>query len=117
MRYFMVLPAEWFREGLAGSLRECWRRRSFRAITTICEELTGAARNFIQCDMDGTSPPLTLQVPRGLAFDPNRWRLLAGELMLFAAVELPEIETPLVSYDAVLGHALTGVRTLFYPLG
>src|SRR5262245_132729 len=102
MRYFMAIPRNWFHERLSRSLRSCWRERSFAPVVEICRELAFSARSFVQLGSEGETSPLTLLVPNGLTFDPNRWRTVAGELMLFGAAELPELETPLDSYSAVL---------------
>jgi hypothetical protein len=114
MRYFMAIPADWFRQLLSPSLGECWRTHSFRPIEKICRELSAVAAQFIQKGYDHS--PVTLEVPQGLAFRPDRWRLLVGELLLFGAAELPELETPLDSYAAAMHQSLTDVRDSFPPI-
>ncbi len=116
MRYFMAIPREWFHQRLCGSLRACWLKRSFGPAIEICRELTPSAQNFVQRGDEGESPPLTLLIARGLAFDPDRWRVLAGELMLFGSAELPELETPLESSAAVLGLEMPCFRGDFTPI-
>src|SRR5262245_55811427 len=116
MRYFMAIRAEWFHGKLSGSLRACWQQRSFTPAFEICRESAESAQSFVQRGGEVDIPPLTLLVPRGLAFDPDRWRVLAGELMLFGAAELPELETPLESYAAVMGLEMPCFRGEFTPI-
>jgi hypothetical protein len=116
MRYFMAIPEAWFHVKLSGSLRTCWRQRSFTPAVEICRELAESARSFVQRGGEADTPPLTLLVPRRLAFDLERWRTLAGELMLFGAAALPELETPLESYAVVLGLEMPCFRGDFTPL-
>jgi hypothetical protein len=116
MRYFMAIPDKWFHERLSGSLRACWRQRSFAPAVEICRELAHSAQSFIQRGEEGTTPPLSLLVPQGLTFDADRWRTLAGELMFFGAAELPELETPLESYTAVPGLKMPYFRGDFTPI-
>src|SRR5262245_17995157 len=116
MRYFMAIPADWFHTRLSGSLRMCWRLRSFAPAVEICRELAISARRFIQREAGSEMPPLTLLVPEGLTFAPDRWRTLSGELMLFGAAELPELETPLESYSAVMGLEMPCFRADFTPI-
>ena len=52
----------------------------------------------------------------GLPFDRDLWRILVGELLLSSAVRLPELETPLETFAALLGHPLAEVRTLYCPI-
>ncbi len=42
--------------------------------------------------------------------------MLVGELLLFGAAELPELETPLESYAAVLGQTLSDSRPAYSPI-
>ena len=41
----------------------------------------------------GPEEPFLCRVARGLPFDRHFWQLLVGELLLYAAAEIPEIQT------------------------
>jgi hypothetical protein len=116
MRFFMAIEKEWFQNRLTPSLRACWLGRSFGPAVEICRELAEISRSFIQRGGEPPVPPLTLLVPDGLTFDRDRWRALTGELLLFSAAELPEIETPLESYSAVLGLEMPCFQGDFTPI-
>jgi len=110
----MLVPSGWFRQLLSPALEQCWRRRNFQPAAIICRELTPIVRQFIS---NGTGEaPITLQVGEGLPFRPELWRMLVGELLLFGAAELPELETPLESYAAVMHQPLSHSRGDFVPI-
>lgn len=92
MRYFYLIPAGRFHETLAPALSASWRERSFKPI--------------ILCGIATSITP-------GMPFRRDVWRILAGELLLAAAVELPELETPLDSFARLLGQPLAGARADF----
>jgi|HubBroStandDraft_4_1064222.scaffolds.fasta_scaffold270497_2 hypothetical protein len=114
MQYFMVLPGDWYRQLLVPALQECWLRRNFLPAEAICRELSAVAREFVQ--NDASELPVSLQVVSGLQFRPEYWKLLVGELLLFGAAELPELETPLRSYAAVMHQHLSDSRYSFQPI-
>ena len=116
MRYFMAISKDWLQNRLSPSLRACWMQRSFGPAVEICREMAEISRSFVQRGGASETPPLTLLVPAGLRFDRDRWRALAGELLLFGAAGLPELETPLESYSAVLGLAMAPFRPDFSPI-
>jgi hypothetical protein len=78
---------------LAPALAECWRRRSFGPCQALCAALLPGLSAYADGFATAASEPLTAQVARGLPFDRDFWRLLAGELLLFGADELPEFQT------------------------
>jgi hypothetical protein len=89
---FLLLSAGRF-AGLAEGLGECRRRRSFAPGRGLFAALTGAARDYAEHYHPGPEEPLLAHAARGLPFDRDRWRLVVGEALLFAADEIPEIPT------------------------
>jgi hypothetical protein len=85
--YFMLHDAARFHQELCPLLAEAWRRRSFEACRRLCRDL--APRVLAEQSPLNPEQPLLCHVAQGLAFDRDYWRLLAGELLLFTAVELP----------------------------
>jgi hypothetical protein len=88
--YFLCLDAEMFTERIRPSLAASWRQRSFEPCHSLCAELLPAALEYKQRYHTGDEETLLAQVLRGVSFDRAYWRLLVGEVLLFAAVEIPE---------------------------
>ena len=91
--YFLVLDAGLFTEQLVPALAAAWRQRSFAPCRDICTALLPAARVYAERYHLGTDEPLLNQVLTGMSFERSFWRALAGELMLYAAAEIPEFQT------------------------
>jgi hypothetical protein len=91
--YFLCLDAETFTRQIRPALAASWQQRSFKPCGALCTALLPAAREYTARYHTGDDETLLSQVPRGLAFDRACWRLLVGEVLLFAAVEIPEFQT------------------------
>jgi hypothetical protein len=91
--YFMLLDAPLFQGEIRPALSASWRQRSFEPCCSVCAALALAARAFVEKYHAGPDEPLLLKVGQGLPFDRHFWTLLAGELLLFAAAEIPEFQT------------------------
>jgi hypothetical protein len=91
--YFLCLDAETFLQRLRPSLGASWRQRSFTPCRSLCRELLPAAREYTRRYHTGDEETLVERIAEGLPFDRACWRLLAGEMLLFAAVEIPEFPT------------------------
>jgi hypothetical protein len=116
MRYFLPISASLFEELLVPALSQSRKQRSFGPVLGICRDFAARARILVQHAGSETIPPVTLQVPDGLAFRRGSWSLLAGELLLLAAAELPQIEAPLESLASVLDQPLSTARGSFPPI-
>jgi len=88
--YFLCLDAEMFTERIRPALAAIWRQRSFEPCRPLCTELLPAAQDYTRRYHTGDEETLLAQVLRGVPFDRAYWRLLVGEVLLFAAVEIPE---------------------------
>src|SRR5438105_15906946 len=91
--YFFLLDARRFRQEIVPPLAAGWRQRSFRPCQALCASLAPEAAAFAERYHTGPVEPLLCRVARGLAFDRHFWRLLVGEVLLYAAAELPEVQT------------------------
>ncbi len=91
--YFLCLNAETFLTQIRPALAASWRLRSFEPCRSLCNQLLPAARAYTQSCHLGEEETLLARVVADLAFDRTRWRLLVGEVLLFAAVEIPEFPT------------------------
>jgi hypothetical protein len=89
----MLLDADLFHGQIAPALAESWRRRSFEPCQAICRALLPRARELAERYHVGAQQPLLVRAAAGLSFDRDFWTLLAGELFLFGAAEVPELQT------------------------
>ncbi len=117
MQYFFLLDAHRFQTALIPALAESWRANSFAPARGFCQELESIARGFVRHDSDGAIEPVVVGVGAGkVRFSRDLWRLLAAELLLFAAAEMPEIETPVECLALLLKQQLSADRNDFSPL-
>jgi hypothetical protein len=100
--YFYLLDERTFVEQIRPALAAGWQRRSFEPCRELCRQLLPAAKAFADRYHLGSEEPLLSQVVRGLPFDRHFWRLLAGEIFLFSAAEIPEIQTAAESFCCLL---------------
>ncbi|HZV05035.1 MAG TPA: hypothetical protein VE999_08150 [Gemmataceae bacterium] len=91
--YFLCLDAETFLKRIRPAFAGSWRLRSFEPCRSLCKELLPAARDYTQRYHLGEEETLVAQVAGGVPFDRAVWRLLVGEVLLFAAVEIPEFQS------------------------
>jgi hypothetical protein len=90
--YFLLLDGIRFLK-MRAVLADSWRRRSFDLCRDFCFELMWHAESFDARYHVGEGEPLVKQVVRGVSFDRDIWRALVGELLFYAADEIPEIPT------------------------
>jgi hypothetical protein len=92
--YFLCLDAETFTCRIRPVLAESWRQHSFAPCRVLCQELLPAAQEYTRRYHIGEEASLVEQLTTdGFPFDRACWRLLAGEVLLFAAVDIPEFQT------------------------
>lgn len=91
--YFLCLNAETFLNQIRPALAASWRLRSFEPCRPLCHQLLSAAHDYTQRYHLGSEETLLAQVAAGLSFDRQGWRLLVGEVLLFGAVEIPELQS------------------------
>ncbi len=91
--YFLLLDPARFHQDLAPVLASCRRARSFDPARSLAEALLPAARGYAARFHTGADEPLLSVIARGLPFERSAWRLLVGEVLLYAAEEVPEVVT------------------------
>jgi hypothetical protein len=91
--YFFLHDAERFFQQIGPALGASWRERSFAPCQELCNALASEVRAFQERYYAGAEEPLLERVARGIPFDRNLWRLLAGEVLLYAAAEVPDLQT------------------------
>jgi hypothetical protein len=89
--YFLVHDRTIFEHVLRPALTAAWTQRSFTPCRDLCRDWTPAARDYARRYHVHAEDILLFQVEHGLLFDRAMWRDLAGEMLLLAAVEIPEI--------------------------
>jgi hypothetical protein len=90
--YFLLLDASRFEGVIRSALTASWRQRSFESCRDLCTTLLPAARTYAERYHTGADKPLLSLVVEGLSFDRAYWRHLVSEVLLFAAVEIPELQ-------------------------
>lgn len=90
--YYMLLDADWFCQRMRPALAASWQSRCFDPCRALCLDFVPTALSFVEKFHTGPDEPLLCKVARGLPFDRHFWQLLAGEMLLYGAVEIPEIQ-------------------------
>ena len=103
--YFLLLDADRFDREIVSALAASWFARSFQPTHALCQTVLAdiEASGF---DPTHLSPDETVAgqiVRHGIAFDRDVWRLLVGEVLLYCAAEIPEMETTPRALGCLLG--------------
>jgi hypothetical protein len=118
--YFMLLDATAFERQVCPALALSWRQRSFEPCRELCAGLVSPARAFVEQYSPGLGELLVGRVAQGLAFDRDFWHTLVGEVLLYAAVEMPQLQLAPETYCCLLARNryLTGTtaREEFEPI-
>jgi hypothetical protein len=91
--YILVLDGVAFEQDVRPALAASWRQRSFEPCRPLCAALAADAVAFAQRYHTGEEVPFIVRGAGGLPFDRAFWRRLVGEVLLVAAVEIPEFPT------------------------
>jgi hypothetical protein len=100
--YFFILDAATFHEQIAPALAASWRERSFTPCRALCTALVPRVETFAARYGSGEGVSLLREVGRDLRFRRDLWRHLVGEVILYSAVELPDMQTALDTLCCVL---------------
>jgi hypothetical protein len=104
--YFLVHDAERFHRLIAPALAESARRRSFAPCRDLAAELATAVSEYSRRYHLGDDEPLLMQIEHGQPYDRRLWTHLAGEILLFAAADVPELQTAPASLGRLIGDDL-----------
>ena len=91
--YFLCLDAETYLNRIRPALADSWRKRTFDPCRSLCNDLLPAAQEYNHRYHTGEEESLVARVAQGMPFDRACWRLMVGEVLLFAAVEIPEFQS------------------------
>jgi hypothetical protein len=117
--YFLLHDAAPFRQTLRPALAAAWRRRHFDPCRSLCAALAPAAHDFAERYHTGHDEPLLALVARGtVPFDRDLWRLLVGEVLVYAAAAVPEVLTAPDTLCRLLapGQSESETRAEFAPI-
>src|SRR5437016_12523667 len=91
--YFILLDAAFFDGQFRPAMSASRRLQSFEPCRALCDALLPAARDYAERYHTGAEEPLLAHVAVGRPFDRTLWRALVGEMLLYAAVDMPEFQT------------------------
>jgi hypothetical protein len=106
--YFLLHDGAILHGTIAPALADAWRQRRFAPCQVLCERWLPVARSFADQYHTGGGDPLLAAVLGGLAFDRTLWRSLAGELLWYAAIEVPEVPMAIEALTGLLAPGRTG---------
>jgi hypothetical protein len=89
---FQLLAARMFHEQIRPALGAAWQERSFEPCRALCSALLPAVEAFAERFHTAPEEQLLRHIT-ALPFDRDFWRLLVGEVLLYSAVEVPELQT------------------------
>src|SRR5580693_8122046 len=105
--YFLVHESQLFEEEIRPALAASWKRRDFGPCRSLCARLLPIAREFAVRYHLGAEDPMIARVAEDLPFDRLYWQHLVGELLWFASVEIPELETSADTLSCLLAAGNT----------
>jgi hypothetical protein len=91
--YFFLHDADFFLGQVCPALADCWRQRRFTPCGPLAAVLRPAVRAFTERFHTRAGEAVLALVESGLPFDHDTWRLLVGEILLYGARAIPEIQT------------------------
>jgi hypothetical protein len=101
--YLLIHDADRFERKLKPAFADSWSKRSFDPCQALCQQAIPAARLYASRYQTDGEASLPILVARGLAFDRACWRALVGELLLYLALEIPELPTHTEGFCHILG--------------
>jgi hypothetical protein len=118
--YFYLLENNIFTEQIQPAFAASWCQRSFASCRALCRNLIPAAAAFKREYHLDVEDPLLGRVARDLPFSRNLWHYLVGEVLMMAAVAIPEIATAPETLTCLLApeqyRAGDEVRQRFVPI-
>jgi hypothetical protein len=90
--YYMLLDAMLFHWQIIPALTTSWRERSFHPCRPLRAALLASARSYVQRFHLRSEETLLCTDLGALSFDRHCWQALVGEILVFAAAEIPELQ-------------------------
>jgi hypothetical protein len=90
--YYLIFDPIILEQQIQPALSASWRQQRFEPCIAIAVSILPRARLFRERCHAGPEEPILDKVLHGLSFDRRLWQALAGELLLFGAAEMPELQ-------------------------
>ena len=100
--YFLIHDAALFEGTIRPALAASWAQRSFSPCRSLWETLRPTVASFTERFHLDAEEMLLPKAGKDLPFDRGCWRLLAGEVLLCAAANIPELQTMPDTLDYLL---------------
>jgi hypothetical protein len=117
---FYPIDAGFFHQRIQPVLARCRRARSFAVGRSLFVELLPRVKEYHASYHGLGGPTLVEQAAQGLSYDPAIWRAVAGEVLLFAADQLPLLNLSLTGLCCLLAGSmeagLESARPRFAPI-
>jgi hypothetical protein len=113
--YFLLLESDVLDARIRPPLAAGWRQRSFQPCRALCESLLPAAADFARRYHLGGAETILAHLVRGLPFDRHCWTLLVGEILFYAAAELPELQVAPETLTALLAPGVPAAESAAHP--
>jgi hypothetical protein len=114
--YFLLIDSQVYHLTLTPILGACLRKRSFQPCLELCADMLPAVGAFSNSFSQGQAESLIHQVSQGLPFDRSSWKALVGEMLLFAASEMPELPNIFATLKGILIREAHLARADFSPI-
>jgi hypothetical protein len=88
--YFYVHDGDTYLHQLTPALTAAWRRRNFEPCRSLCASLVPRTQDFVLPFRPAPGESLVSLIAQGLPFAREYFSPLAGEVLLYAAAEVPE---------------------------
>jgi hypothetical protein len=103
--YFYLLPATVFHDRVRPALTGSWQTQSFAPCIELCSSLLPQSREYREKCASADDEPLLARVVRGATFNRTTWKLLAGELLMYSAIDIPFLESSCDALRRILDGA------------
>ena len=110
------IDAGFFHQRIRPTLAECRRKRSFEPGRELCRELLANVRAYHDDYHGLAGKTLVEHVVDGLSFDRQVWRAVVGEVLIFAAQELPLLRLAPDTLCCLLSEPAAQARGLKSPV-
>jgi hypothetical protein len=101
--YYLVFDPPVLEQQIRPALTASRQQRSFAPCLPLITALLPRAQAFRERYHIAVEESLLDPLLRGIPFDRHVWQLLAGELLLIAAEEVPELPIPVETFCVILG--------------
>lgn len=103
--FYLLWDSTRFSQFVQPALAESWRGRSFAPCRGLCADLLPAARAFVERYGRADEAPLLARVEAGAPYRRELWGLLVGEVLVYGAAAVAQVEADPETLSCLLGGA------------